>query len=253
MALFVKERAAAAEGSVPAVLGMFESEVRFYREIASVVGVRVPECFLAEITPSGTRIELEDLSSWQAGGDPVSVAELLRGLHDRWESEAAARWPWLRRAGLAADLIGGLYDREWPALAARKSLPAAVHDLGSSLVGKVAAAERAEAAITPYILVHGDASGLNVRTSPDGELAFLDWEDVRLGPGVSDLAWLLVSTVEPGAWDEVIAAYGGATRLRDAMPSAAAQGLLSLADTSPDSESANAWHRRLAAASRYVL
>ena len=231
---------------------MFESEVRFYREIAPVVGVRVPACFSAEMTPDGTRIELEDLSSWHAGADPVSVAKLLRGLHERWESEAAERWPWLRRAGLAADLIGDLYDREWPALAAG-SLPTAVYELGSRLVGKVEDAERAEAAITPHTLVHGDASGRNVRTGPDGEIVFLDWEDVRLGPGVSDLAWLLVSTVEPEAWDDVISAYGDAPHLQDAMPAAAAQGLLSLADATAEREAANGWHRRLTEAARYVL
>ena len=36
----VKRREPAAAGSIPAVLKMFESEVRFYREIAPVVGVR---------------------------------------------------------------------------------------------------------------------------------------------------------------------------------------------------------------------
>ena len=36
----VKRREPAVPGSIPAVLKMFESEVRFYREIAPLVGVR---------------------------------------------------------------------------------------------------------------------------------------------------------------------------------------------------------------------
>ena len=40
------------------------------------------------------------------------------------------------------------------------------------------------------------------------EIALLDWEDVSAAPGIADLGWLLVSSVAPARWDEVIAAYG---------------------------------------------
>ena len=39
-----------------------------------------------------------------------------------------------------------------------------------------------------------------MRTSPDGEVALLDWEDYGAGPGIVDLAWHLVSSV-PADWD----------------------------------------------------
>jgi hypothetical protein len=40
MRTFVKRRDVAAPGSIPDVLDMFRSEVRFYREVAPVIGVR---------------------------------------------------------------------------------------------------------------------------------------------------------------------------------------------------------------------
>lgn len=75
----------------------------------------------------------------------------------------------------------------------------------------------------------------------------LVWPDT---PGVADLAWLLVSSTDPTHWDETVAAYGSAAGLGDALPAAASQGILSLADTPPGSDQANSWVRRLEEAAR---
>lgn len=108
---FIKERVRPDPGSIPALLGMFERELRFYREVAPKVGVRVPGCYQAEETESGCRLVLEDLSRWSEGADPVQVAALLAGLHRRWERRAERQWPWLKRfAAGAAGAIGRLYD-----------------------------------------------------------------------------------------------------------------------------------------------
>ncbi len=233
---FEKHRHRAPEGSIPDVLDMFASEVRFYREVAPVVGVRVPECLAAEASPTGTRLVLEDLSSWSRLADPRAVAAELARLHRRWEGDPVRRWPWLRRAGLGAELIGDLFDTTWPRVAARADLMPDVHVLGE--------------AAGPLTLCHGDASLRNVFSSPSGEIAFVDWEDVRCGSGVADLAWLLVSSVAPSEWDDVIDAYGPTPGLNDVLPAAAAQGLLSLADVADGSPDAAGWVDRLAATSR---
>ncbi len=250
MRTFEKHRERAAEGSIPNVLDMFASEVRFYREVAPVVGVRVPKCFAAESSPNGTRLVLEDLSSWSRLADPGAVAAELARLHRRWEGDAIRRWPWLRRPGLGTELIGDLFDRTWPKVAARKDLMPEVRALGEALVGGVEAAELAEGTAGPPTLCHGDASLKNVFSSPSGEIAFVDWEDVRCGAGVTDLAWLLVSSVAPTDWDDVIDAYGPAPRLNDVLPAAAAQGLLSFADVPDGTPEAAGWVERLAATSR---
>jgi len=231
---------------------MFRCEVRFYQEIAPVIGVRVPACYRAEATDDGTLLELEDLSSWQPGADPASAAGILASLHASWPSETLSRWPWLRRPGAAADLVAALYDRTWPLIAGRAELGSKARDLGERLAGRVSAAESAASTAGPLALTHGDASVQNMRTSPAAEIAMLDWEDVGIAPGVTDLAWLLVSSVQPDRWDEVIAAYGPAGQLADVLPAIAVQGLLSMSDTAAGSADSEAWGTRLDSAAARI-
>ena len=245
---FVKRRKPPAPGSVPDVLGMFHAEVRFYREIAPVVGVRVPECYRAQDDDSGTLLEIEDLSAWSPGADPAAAAGLLSGMHRRWLGEAPERWPWLRPLGAGVGLVEQLFTETWPGLAGRGDLPPAVASFGARMAGpgQVTAAEEAIAEAGPLTLVHGDAQAGNMRTSPDGEVALLDWEDVSAAPGVLDLAWLLTASVDPGRWDEVIAAYGPASGLDRVLPAVMVQGLLTMAGTPARSPEARAQASRLA-------
>jgi hypothetical protein len=245
---FVKRRTPPAPGSIPDVLGMFHAEVRFYREIAPVVGVRVPACYQASDDDSGTLLEIEDLSAWSPGADPAAAAGLLGGMHRRWLGEAPQRWPWLRPLGAGVDLVEQLFTETWSSLAGRGDLPPAVATFGARMAerGRVAAAEAAIAAAGPLTLVHGDAQARNMRTSPDGEVALLDWEDVSAAPGVLDLAWLLTASVIPGRWDEAIAAYGPASGLDRVLPAVMVQGLFMMAETPAGSLEARAQALRLA-------
>lgn len=230
---------------------MFRSEVRFYREIAPDIGVRVPACYRAEASAEGTLLVLEDLSSWQAGADPAEAARVLATMHVRWSGRAHTRWPWLRRIGIAVDLVEALYEQAWPDLAARTDITPVVRDLGAWLVGNVAASEHSISRAGPLTLAHGDASLANMRTGPAAEIALQDWEDVSAAPGIIDLAWLLVSSVEPMAWPEVIDAYGTSAGLTDVLPAVAVQGLFGLSD-SPDGSAAAAWLARLEGVARYL-
>ncbi len=242
---YVKRRDRPRPGSIPDVLDIFRCEVRFYREIGPVVGLRVPACFEAVDTGDGTLLVLENLSDWDSGADPVAAANVLADLHRDWSGRALARWPWLRRPGAAVDLVENLYGEVWPSLVARPTVPPQVSTLAQRLAGKVAESERAAGAAGPDTLVHGDASLANMRTGPGGVIALLDWEDVSAAPGVTDLAWLLVSSVEPEAWDDVIAAYGTPVGLTETLPAAAVQGLLSMSDAPAGSAEERAWIGRL--------
>jgi len=246
---FIKRRPPADPGSLPDLLGMFRNEVRFYRELAPVVGVRVPGCLRAEETADGTLLELEDLSDWRPGGDPAAIAATLAVMHRRWRGRTG-QWPWLRPLGTAADEIGALYDRVWPGLAWHPVLSDRVREFGERLVGRAAAAEAG--ATGPPTVCHGDASYRNARTSPDGVVALLDWEDVSAVPATVDLSWLLVSSVPPAEWGAALDGYGPIDALADAMPGSALQGLLSLADEAPDSAEAAGWGARLDSAVRLI-
>jgi thiamine kinase-like enzyme len=246
----VKRREPATPGSIPDRLQMFSREVRFYRELACSVGLRVPDCHRAEVRDDGsTLLELEDLSGWRTGADPAVAARLLRELHDRWEAKAVERWPWLPREDVS-DLVENLFDVEWPRVRARRDLSSQVRALGDRLCGHVREADRAASAAGPWTLVHGDASSDNMRTSESGEVALLDWEDYGAGPGVEDLAWFLVSSVDAQDWDRAIAAYGPADGLRASLPSAAVQALFRLGDEREDSPNASVWIARLEEAAR---
>jgi hypothetical protein len=235
---------------------MFRSEVRFYREIApALVGVvRVPACEVAEVLDDGsTRIVLEDVSGFRSGAEPVAVARALRRLHDEFaDSDVVARWPWLRRVGAGAALIGAAYDEVWStSLSARADLPQAVLALGASLVGRVAEAEWAEGSAGRLTLCHGDPSIRNVFTAADGAVVFADWEDVRCASGIVDLAWLLVSSVEPASWPAVIDAYDAAVAdLVTVLPSVSAQGLFALASAA--TSDTGGWVERLSAAAEML-
>lgn len=238
-----KRREPATPGSIADVLGMFSAEVRFYREIAPMVGVRVPECYRAEDGPSGTLLVLEDLSDWAPDADPVAYAGLLRDLHTRWRGIAPNRWPWLRQPGAAATEIAELYARVWPSLSEHQGLTARVREIGARLLDGVAVSSWHRAAT----LCHGDASARNARTSASGEIALVDWEDVNAGDGLDDVAWMLVSSVPPDRWDETIDAYGVVDGWDAVWPEAIQQGLLSLSDD-PSGPDAGGWCTRLASA-----
>jgi aminoglycoside phosphotransferase (APT) family kinase protein len=252
MDAFVKRREPARPGSIAEALDIFRSELRFYREIAPVIGIRVPACYRAEESDAGTVLELENLSTWKEGADPTAAAKLLRELHDRWTDDAVLRWPWLRPIGAAADLVERLYDETWPKLAARESFPPVLRDLGDSLVGNVRAAEQLIRDAGPLTLVHGDASARNLRTSPEGEIALLDWEDVSAAPGILDLGWFLLSSADPADWPATIDAYGNDEGLSKVMPSLVVQGFLSLADYDADTVVAEGWRQRLRAAAKLL-
>jgi hypothetical protein len=228
---------------------MFRAEVRFYREVAPLVGVRVPACYRTQDDDHGTLLELEDLSAWSPGADPVAAAGLLAGMHRRWAGQAAVRWPWLRPLGAGVELVEQLFAASWPALAGRGDLPPAVAAFGARMAGpgQVTAAEAAIARAGELTLVHGDAQGRNMRTSPDGEVALLDWEDVSAAPGALDLAWLLISTVDPERWDETAAAYGPVPGLGPVFPAVLVQGLFLMEETAVGSPQARAQASRLAA------
>ncbi len=252
MRVHVKKRGLPEPGSITEALDSFRAEVRFYREIAPVVGVRVPACYRADATDAGTMLELEDLSDWQPGADPAAAAQVLAGMHQRWAGQARERWPWLRQVGTGVHLVEDLYARVWPQIAARPELTEPVRALGERLLGRVTLGEWAMGTAGPLTLVHGDASLQNLRTAPDGEIALLDWEDVSAAPGIVDLAWLLVSSTEPTRWDEVTAAYGPAPDLARVLPATAVQGLLSYSDSPVATTEARAWVRRLTAAANQL-
>jgi hypothetical protein len=228
---------------------MFVNEVRFYREIAPIVGVRVPECSRAEERAGATVLELENLADWEPAADPVAAAQNLRVLHDRWAGGAFQAWPWLRRPAQGVDLVGANFDKVWEKARERTDCLEFLRAVGDRLLHRVPEAEAMAARVTPHTLCHGDASFRNMRTNPEtGEIALLDWEDVSIGAGVGDLAWMLVSSVDPEVWEATIEAYSDSQGLGQVLPAVCVQGIFMWADTPVDSPESQGWTQRLGAA-----
>jgi hypothetical protein len=92
----VKRRQPAAPGSIPAVLRMFESEVRFYREIAPEVGVRVPACYQAEVSDEGMLLVLDVM--------PSTVVQGFLSMPD-WPEGSDEAEGWNARLAAAAAML----------------------------------------------------------------------------------------------------------------------------------------------------
>ena len=153
---------------------------------------------------------------------------------------AATRWPWLRRAGAADDLVGELYDAWWPKIKDRKDLTPDVRDLAQRLVGKAGNLPPAPGDLN---LTHGDAATRNFRTGQK-ELVLLDWEDATAAPGIADIAWLLVSSTPPARWPEILD-KAPTEGLPEELATSAVQGLLSLTDHDQGTPEAQAQINRL--------
>jgi aminoglycoside/choline kinase family phosphotransferase len=185
-------------------LGMYQAEVRFYRELASSVAVRTPRCYLCAIEPNHDFvIVLEDL-----GG--ATAPDQLHGLSIAQASVAASA---------LADLHAGFWQRtdeiDWvPSVVDEriKAFAAMWPELWASFSsrfadwlpdGAVSAGEQirdhywdlmCRLGERPWTLLHQDFRCDNLFfASDDGqrEVVVVDWQSIGRGPGAYDLAYLM--------------------------------------------------------------
>ena len=189
-----------------------QTEVRFYNEIAGSLTVARPQVLasvsalgrgftlvLADVTETGARPGRpeEALTQDEAG----QVVDLLARMHAQfWEAPVLSeQLAWL--AGPVRRLEDGLGT----ALAVplmRRGLRSAGDAVSKQLhAGALQYAKRRRRAMrflsdAPRTLVHHDCHPGNLYWR-DGAAGLLDWQLVRLGEGVSDVAYLLAIALEP--------------------------------------------------------
>lgn len=206
-----------------------QTEVRFYQELADKVPTRRPEALAAEAAfGRGYTLVLEDLTergirpgtprdaldAEQAG----QVCEALAGLHaSHWESPLFEReLAWLsgpvRRledglgTALAVPLMRRGLDRATEVVPADLRRPALRY-----------AKRRRQAmrflASGPQTLIHHDCHPGNLYWSDEGP-GLLDWQLVRKGEGIGDVAYLLATALTPEVRREheraLVSGYGEA-------------------------------------------
>ena len=187
-------------------LGSYETEVRFYQQVASTVDISVPRCHFADVDGENRwfTLVLEDLAPAvqgdQLAGCSVDEAALalsqLALLHaPRWGDPTLAAHPWLHRstpertkfvAELVAGLVPGFIDRY------ADQLDAEIVRLGDRLMPRIEAwmLDRPQ----PWTVQHGDYRLDNMLFGGPGSgrpLAVVDWQTATYGPALVDASYFL--------------------------------------------------------------
>jgi hypothetical protein len=186
----------------------YEIEASFYRDLAPVLPVRTPNCHHASHDPEtdGYVVLLEDVAPARQGdqmdGCPVpdiaaAIDELVLLQGPRWGDEALLEIPWLHRSSpealdgmvaLVTHAVGPFKEHYTDRLDA--DTLALVDRLVPRLDGYLRARPR------PWTIVHGDFRADNLLFGSD-RVVVVDWQTVGLGPGPSDVSYLLGASLRP--------------------------------------------------------
>jgi hypothetical protein len=192
--------------------GLLHNEARFYKEAAQVVPALVPDFLAAESEPGrGATLVLRDVTeSGAIAGNPddmltaaqaaLVVAQLARFHAYFWDkADLVQRLHWL------AGPVRRLEDRLGTALAvplmkrglhmAEQIVPYAVRALALRYARHRAHIMRS-LSNAPQTIVHHDCHPGNlfwIQSQP----GFLDWQLVRFGEGISDVAYFLATALNP--------------------------------------------------------
>ncbi|TDU25611.1 ecdysteroid kinase [Panacagrimonas perspica] len=187
-----------------AALGVYEKEVRFYQDIAPRIGAAVAPALFADVDHLGERFLLlmDDLfparSGEQIAGcnleDAAAVLDAAAAIHAPfWGRTQIDELPWIDRARDVALYVQGYRAAIDPVLqrfehSLRPEVPNVICRLGEGLDRYYAAQPR------PWTVTHQDFRLDNLLfDAKNGAMpvAVLDWQTVRIGPGVSDVAYFI--------------------------------------------------------------
>ena len=193
--------------------GAYETEVRFYEQLAPRVSIRTPQCFFAELgpEPGDFLLLLEDLAPAEQGdqleGCSPAHAELAvveaANLHAPTfgETDLRDRHAWLVRGmvGTGAKGMGAIMQSLVPAFCERYDgrIDADVVALGERLVPKLEAYSASEG---PRSVIHGDYRLDNLLFgTPEGgpPVAVVDWQTHLWGDPIADVSYFIGAGLVP--------------------------------------------------------
>jgi hypothetical protein len=194
------------------LLGLGAAEVDFYRSLGGALPVKAPRVFCARRARRGGRfvLLLEDLAAsgcrFCSIGNPISLTEAravvtaLGRLHAAfWESPRfTGDLAWLRSAGNNPQrrLEWWISERSHgPALAKLGDVVPAEVRANAHRIHAQRPALEAHWARAPRTLIHGDPHAGNLYFDGD-EAGFFDWQVVQVGPGLRDVSYFLVNSVD---------------------------------------------------------
>jgi hypothetical protein len=189
-------------------VGAYSREVTFYRELAAAVPVRVPRCYVGEISSATTDfvLLLEDLSDLRPVDQLVglTLAQAETALDDLARLHA---WSW-EHARLdrladsfprldgpvgrgAADVFARFFSAAWPG--ARAALGDAISEEVSGLAQRLPALLPTLIGVlgSPRTITHGELRADNLFIDADGALTMIDFQTVSQASGMLDVSYVL--------------------------------------------------------------
>jgi hypothetical protein len=189
-----------AEGArgIGLAMGLYESETRFYKEIAPLAQIKVPKLHWGDVDIATGRITLviDDLTGSCEVGDMIAkstpeqaelaFAELVKLQAPLWNDPRLRSLSWLADPARAQVM----FDAVAPAIESFKE--AYGHRLEPEHValverlGPKAATWPAKALVDPLVVIHGDYRLDNMMFDSAPGVTILDWQACRLGPPLLD-------------------------------------------------------------------
>ncbi|MEM7144172.1 MAG: phosphotransferase [Verrucomicrobiota bacterium] len=178
----------------------FEREIRFYREVAPLSPIRLPQCYHAATEPTQVLV-MEDLTFAtpcdQVAGlhatQVLEIARLIGRFQGRfWDNDALAKLTWMPTTNRE---FWGRFDSLWDSFVDNfdGSLDASARELGERFRGKSQWLEE-EVGRRPATLVHSDLRADNILLGPPGtpdSVLILDWQLAARSLGAFDIARLM--------------------------------------------------------------
>lgn len=208
---YVAKVPAAADDSraAAAATGTYLREAAFYNELAGSVDVHRPTCHLALHDPltNDYVVLLDDLAPAEAGDqiagcsvdEAATVIPELVALHaPRWADRSLLDLSWMDRPGVSGSeetkqfvsmLVPGFVDRY------SSTVDPSTLELIERFVPRLA--DYIDDRPEPWTVVHGDFRLDNLLFGGP-RVAVLDWQTVRIGPAMSDVAYFIGSALQPG-------------------------------------------------------
>ncbi|GJM14878.1 MAG: hypothetical protein DHS20C13_02050 [Thermodesulfobacteriota bacterium] len=178
----------------------FQREIKFYREVAANVPIRLPKFYYAVDDPPAYSLVLEDLSHFSSGdqvvgmhkGQVVSVVEQLARLQSAyWNNEALSELSWMPRMnGVSLN-----FAENWPSFVENYGpfLDSKAIKLGEKLSNFIDWKNN-EIEKRPHTIVHADLREDNLMFGPPGSedaTIILDWQLTIRNIGAADVARLI--------------------------------------------------------------
>lgn len=187
-----------------AMMGLYTKEVRFYRDLAQQLDVRVPATYAAEVNDDGSSFVLlfEDLEPEKGGNqlDSCSFDEACHAIRQAaalhapsWKNAAILSLDWLQPQEAVTSQIRALYPQAQAVFAERYA--DALEPEFMAVCSDLAASDTWLLRNHPKVsLVHGDFRldnmlfGIGSGAEP---IAILDWQTLSLGHPMTDIGYFM--------------------------------------------------------------